>query len=500
MSASWPPDVDLLGVIDEWIRAQRWFPADAGAEMELLDNIDVSAQSAPVDRDPQAPLDPVWISLVRVGAATLQIPLVFTDAPPEDGRGVIARVRDAWLIDGVLHPAFVRAWIRSAADAGTLGEGLVDAGRLEESLLARASQARLVSGEQSNSSLILPAVPGAPGDEGGPSDEGDEGDDPARAGVILKCLRAVMPGVHPDLEAPLALVREGWTHVPAPLAHLEIPVPLSDAAGGRRREPAVSGIAAALVEGADDGFAIFVDLARTGEDPAIPARELGMLTAQMHHHLADAFGLGPAPSGAALAARIGANLQAAAAEVHELDEDLLRRLDEVVSALSDLTDLPPAIRIHGDYHLGQTLRGADRRWYVVDFEGEPLRPLEERRRPDLAVRDVAGMLRSFDYAGAQAARSENPHGRTTAASTAELPLITAETPAGPSGDPAWSRAAQEAFVAGYTDGHGFDGDLLALVRALMIEKAAYEVVYEHRLRPSWLSIPMGALVELARPA
>jgi len=484
MSASWPPDVDMLAVIDEWIRAQRWFPADPGAEMELLDNIDVSAESAPVDWDQVTPLDPVWISLVRVAGMTIQIPLVYTDAAPEGGRGVIARVRDAWLVDGVLHPAFLRAWIRCAAAAGTLGEDLTDAGDLAASLLARSGSARLVTGEQSNSSLIIPAGPPPPDEDG--------------AGVVVKVLRTVMPGVHPDLEVPLALVRQGWAHVPAPLAHLELPVPDREPTGAVRTEPVVSGIASVLVDGADDGFEIFVDLARTGEDPTAPARELGRITAQMHHHLADAFGLGAAASGTALAGRVRSNVLATAAEVHDLDDDLIRRLEEAIRPLEDLSELPPSIRIHGDYHLGQTLRGSDGRWNVVDFEGEPLRSLEERRRPDLALRDVAGMLRSFDYAAAQAARSEeSPRGRASAAATAELPLLTSADPSGPTGDPHWRRTAQEAFVAGYTDDHGFDADLALLVRALMIEKAAYELVYEHRLRPSWLPIPLRALEELA---
>lgn len=492
MSASWPPDIDVLSVIDEWAHAQRWFPADPGASLELLDNLDVSAYSAPPDWDGGTALDPVWISWIRVGSQTIQVPLVYTDTAPPGGLGVIARVRDAWLVDGVLHPSFLRAWIRAAAAAGTLGEGIADPAALEASLLARADDARPVTGEQSNSSIVIP--PPADG-------AGGAGADVLRSGVILKCLRAVMPGIHPDLEEPLALAGRGWAHVPPPLAHLELPVPLPGAGDGsaRRTEQAVSGIASVLVEGARDGFEFFVDLARAGEDPTGPARELGDLTAQMHRHLADAFGLGGPPSAAELACRIRSNLEAAAAEVHALSGDLLGRLEDAVAPLEQIGELPPAIRIHGDYHLGQTLRGGDGRWYIVDFEGEPLRSLEERRRPDLAVRDVAGMLRSFDYASAQAARHA-PRGRAMAASTAELPVITAGTAPSGSGDPEWSRAAQASFIAGYTDDHGFDGGLLVLVRALMIEKAAYEVVYEHRLRPSWLPIPMAALGALAGPA
>lgn len=116
------------------------------------------------------------------------------------------------------------------------------------------------------------------------------------------------------------------------------------------------------------------------------------------------------------------------------------------------------------------------------------------------MRDVAGMLRSFDYASAQASRTA-AHSRPALEDTAEMPPLSTSTPApGAVLDREWARTAKDAFVAGYTDDHGF-GDLLDLVvRALVIEKAAYEVVYEHRLRPSWLGIPLSALVSLTHRA
>ena len=480
MSASWPPDVDLLEVIDGWIRSRRWFPADPCTDMELIANIDVSPQSAPLDWDHESALDPVWISLIRLSGvgAILQVPLVYTDRMPADGVGVIDRVRDAWLVDGALHPAFLRSWTRLAAERGTLGEGLVDPAELESGILAQADRARPLDTEQSNTSILLV----------GPHPR-----------AILKSFRTIMAGVHPDLEIPLALVRAGWEHVPSPLGHLELRLP-----GSASSEMAVSGITSALVEGAEDGFDIFVALAREAADPSGPARELGRITGELHHHLADLFGLGSPSSGEDLRARIASNLHAAAAEVREIPDDLLARLEEAIAPLGGIDLLPPTMRIHGDYHLGQTLRGGDGRWYVVDFEGEPLRPLEERRRGDLALRDIAGMLRSFDYAAGQAAHSDthakavSVHSGPSAAITAELPVPTDDTRPTVPPDRTWARAAEAAFVDGYTEGHGFDRDAGIIVRALMIEKAAYEVVYEHRLRPSWLSIPLTALKDLAQ--
>lgn len=474
MSASWPPDVDLLEVIEPWLRTRRWFPGDDSSELEILENVDLSPNSAPAGWDGSEALDPVWISLVRVDGDTLQVPLVLTEARPVGAAGVIDRVAGAWLVDGPQHPAFLRAWAR---------RGVVDLGdttTLVDGMVEQSGRCHLLTGEQSNSSVLLP----------GPTPRG-----------VLKVFRVVSPGTHPDLEVPLALARAGWGNVPAPLAHLEVRVPPDPAGEEAAGGPAVSGILAALVEDAHDGFELFVDLAAAHEDATGHARELGSVTARMHDHLAEIFGRGEPGSGNALCERVVGNLRAAAAEVTELDDGLVERLCRTVEGVADLGALPPPIRIHGDYHLGQTLLGAGG-WYVLDFEGEPLRPLEERRRRDLALRDVAGMLRSFDYARAQAGRESSLVPRHfNVATTAEFPTVPPDAPApgqdgaGPGRD--WCRSVQAAFLEGYTDGHGLGEVNDLLVHALMVEKAAYELVYEHRLRPSWVAIPLGALRELA---
>ena len=485
MSASWPPDLDQLDVIEEWMRAQRWFPADSVATLEVVANIDLSVDSAPPHWDGHTPLDPVWICLVRVGGAALvQVPLVLTDVAPDNGRGVIARVEDAWLVDGPQHPAFLRAWVRRAGAEGSIGAGVIDedgaeegkvdpsAQTIEDGLLEQADRAHLMTGEQSNSSVVF------------------NGPEPR---AVAKFFRVVTPGIHPDLEIPRALVRQGWRHVPAPMAFLEIDLPERPGEDSPTGEPALSGIAAQLVEGARDGFELFVEMAARGEDPSKPARDLGRVTAEMHEHLARAFGENAPPDASELAHRIRVNVQATAAEVHDLTPELVAGLESSVAAVEAVDALPVTIRIHGDYHLGQTLVG-DAGWFVLDFEGEPLRSLAERRRPDLALRDVAGMLRSFDYASAQASRRAPALSPST---TAEIPQVGSSSEPSVSPDPQWSIKARAAFIEGYTDGHGFSQADDALVRALMIEKAAYEAVYEHRLRPSWLPIPLAALEDLS---
>src|SRR5699024_3606568 len=99
-------------------------------------------------------------------------------------------------------------------------------------------------------------------------------------------------------------------------------------------------------------------------------------------------------------------------------------VDAVIAAASEVA-WPPLQRIHGDFHLGQALDVPGRGWVMVDFEGEPLRPLGERTRPDLALRDVAGMLRSFDYAAGSVEHQDG---------TSRAP---------------WARAARAAFLIGY---------------------------------------------------
>ena len=145
-----------------------------------------------------------------------------------------------------------------------------------------------------------------------------------------------------------------------------------------------------------------------------------------------------------------------------------------------------AIRVHGDYHLGQVLR-TDAGWFVLDFEGEPARPLEERRQPSSPLKDVAGMLRSFDYAAAVALR-ERPEEARAAHQQQAL---------------AWEERNRQAFLKGYfaTDGvaellPGDTGDVLAALTAWVLDKAVYELGYEIAHRPDWAVIPEAAITRL----
>ena len=149
-----------------------------------------------------------------------------------------------------------------------------------------------------------------------------------------------------------------------------------------------------------------------------------------------------------------------------------------------LADPGPAIRTHGDYHLGQVMR-TDAGWYVLDFEGEPDRPLEERQRPTSPLRDVAGMLRSLHYASAVALTERDGDEFAEAAA-------------------AWEARNRQAFLDGYlpVGGQGrascppTEASVDAVLAAFELEKAVYELSYERAHRPDWEHIPLTALRRL----
>ncbi|MFJ3666490.1 phosphotransferase [Streptomyces sp. NPDC090106] len=278
---------------------------------------------------------------------------------------------------------------------------------------------------------------------------------------ILKLFRRILPGVNPDLELPLALAREGCPRVPAPTAWLR-----AELAG----ESYVLGVMQPFVQGAADGWELALRELAKGEDFTAEARALGRATAEVHTALARAL----------------PTVTLGAAQLRVLVDGMIDRLDvaaQVVpalrpyapglrSAFTALADLAAegrtwtAQRVHGDLHLGQCLRSPAGHWSLIDFEGEPSKPLAERRLPQPTVRDVAGMLRSFDYAAHSAGR-----------------------PA-----PGWARACRAAYCSGYAEAGGGDPRTdPVLLRAYETDKAIYEVVYEARHRPDWLAVPLAAI-------
>ncbi|CAM5611924.1 Maltokinase OS=Streptomyces tendae OX=1932 GN=GUR47_13675 PE=3 SV=1 [Streptomyces tendae] len=302
---------------------------------------------------------------------------------------------------------------------------------------------RLMTAEQSNSSVVY----------------GDT--------FILKLLRRIVPGVNPDLELPLALAREGCPRVPAPAGWM-----VADLAG----RSWVLGVLQPYLQGAADGWELALRELAKGEDFVTEARALGRATAEVHTALARAL----------------PTVTLGHAQARQLADGMIERLEEAAGAVPLLRSYAPALRtaftaladlaaegrswtaqrVHGDLHLGQCLRSPDGEWSLIDFEGEPAKPLPERRLPQPAVRDVAGMLRSFDYA----------------AHSAEVRV------------PGWAESCRAAYCTGYAEAGGRDPRTdPVLLRAYETDKAVYEVLYEARHRPDWLAVPMAAVRRLSVP-
>ena len=268
------------------------------------------------------------------------------------------------------------------ADQATVGQ--VRFAREPGAVIDTSLGSLMLTGEQSNTSLIF----------------GDS--------AILKVLRRLFPGCSPELEVTSALARRGSKHVAEPFGWIET------SAGGA---PVLLAILSRYLPGASDGWSLAATSLRdlysgdatcrrqgtirpdqAGGDFAGEAFRLGRATAEVHADLAAAFGVAELPPGALrdLAGQMARRLEAAGAEVPEL-RPYAGKLRGYYADLAATGGRVPVQRVHGDYHLGQVLRTATG-WVVLDFEGEPSVPLEERRAPAVALRDVAGMLRSFDYA------------------------------------------------------------------------------------------------------
>ena len=317
----------------------------------------------------------------------------------------------------------------------------------------------VLTGEQSNTSLVF----------------GES--------AIFKVFRRVTPGPNPDLEVASALASLGSSHIAEPFGWVETRI---DGA------TTVLAILSRYLRAASDGWSLAAtsvrDLyateegtraAEAGGDFEGEAERLGAASAQVHRDLADAFGQSELHSEAIreLAEQMYRRLDLAVAAVPEL----AAFADKVGDAYSDLAKLiepVPAQRVHGDYHLGQVLR-TQAGWVVLDFEGEPASPLAQRRARSSPLRDVAGMLRSFDYAAR--------HQLVTHPEAASLAPRAAD----------WVRRNSDAFCARYAAAGGQDpAENSVLLRAMLLDKAVYEVGYEARHRPTWVSIPLESIAEL----
>ena len=312
------------------------------------------------------------------------------------------------------------------------------------------ASSRLLSGEQSNTSMIFEAEGARP--------------------VIVKLFRVLQDGENPDVVLQGALTDAGSTRVPPVVGETHLAL-------GELRAHAL--FAQEFLPGVEDAWRTALRQAVAGEDFSAAARRLGTALAEVHRDLAAALGTVRTDRdvAAAMVQQMRERLDEVALQVAEVDEHRAA-LESLQRAALDAS-WPAMQRIHGDLHLGQVLAAPGRGWVLLDFEGEPLRPLAQRSRPDSPLRDVAGMLRSLDYAAGAVALE---HHRDVTD---------------------WSNRAREAFLAGYTQGAGIraeDASLRVLLAAFEADKAVYEALYEARNRPDWLPIPLGALERISAAA
>jgi maltokinase len=445
--------VELTRLVQDWLPTQRWFASkgrDAEVRLELVDEL-----SADVD------LWFVHVDLTDGAHEVYQLPLVVHGEPqPSLDQVLIGSIDSSvdadgtnlsWVYDALHDKDATGLWLTAIRDEQTSGRPNFRR-YAEIEAIPVGEPSTVLGGEQSNTSLVF----------------GDA--------AILKVFRRLRLGSNPDIEIGEALGALGSRNTPRLLGA----VSADGYALAMLQEYMTTGVDGwELAKASVRDLMAEADLhaEEAGGDFAGEAHRLGTTVAQMHADLAAAFG----PS--------------SDVDVRERSREMIRRLElalPVVPALSAVEDAVRALfdnfarlettlptqRIHGDLHLGQALR-TSQRWVVIDFEGEPMAELDERRRPDSVLRDVAGILRSFDYAG--------HHRMIEVAAHPQLTYRAAE----------WAERNGSAFCDGYAETAGFDPrEQSVALRAYEAEKAIYESVYEVRHRPDWLPIPLETLHRL----
>ena len=452
----------LTDLFRDWMPHQRWF-GSKGREWA-----DVTEDGFFLDRgNPVVSVHRVRVSYTDGGRETYLVPLSWRDHPAEELASLLVGAvandgRETYAYDAMRDRDATAPWLIHLANASTVGPmhfhptGVTD--------IPAGLPGDILSGEQSNTSLIY----------------GQE--------AILKLFRRLEPGLNPDVEVHDALRHSENKHIAPLLGRIEIEDP--DPANG----PATVAMLQTFVPNASDGWRLATASVRdlyaegdlhadeVGGDFAADSERLGVATASVHADMAAVLPTEPADDGwyGTIAAQMAERLTAAIEVVPQLAEhaDGLRALYATVAGSRE-----PVVRqrVHGDLHLGQVLRTATG-WIVLDFEGEPARPLAARRELDSPLRDVAGMLRSFDYA-ARHMLVEQPDDAQRAYRAQE-----------------WATRNRAAFCTGYSTASGLDpcGES-PLLRAFEADKAVYECVYEARNRPHWLMIPLNSLARLTGP-
>ena len=472
---------DLMSLLGEWVPKQRWYvgAVDGRADLELVGSYSLSDPA--FDRGVRF----ITVAILRdaspgagfAAGAVYQVPLVIRDVDAAvEARGYVGTYDTgsgrAAVVDGPHDPAFARALLaliegeRTASGPGGAADAMAFGLLMPGSKAGHVVTSRVLQGEQSNSSIIVELR--------------EHGGDAEVAPLIMKVFRTLHHGENPDVTLQSALAAAGCLRVPPALGHVTGEWPDASVPGGRARGHLA--FAQEFFAGVEDAWRVARRAAETGEDFSGPAQLLGAATAETHGVLRRQL-----PEAAATQDDIDraiGEMRGRLAQALELVPELRERREgiERVYAAAGEAPWPHLQRIHGDYHLGQVLAVPERGWVLLDFEGEPLRPLTERNALDLPVRDVAGMLRSFDYVAGS------------------LSLAAGHDVAGD-----WAQRARAAFLRGYTERFIADASASGsldgatdprLLAAYELDKAVYEAVYEASHRPDWLPIPVRAIERL----
>lgn len=453
----------LEELLATWIPRQRWF-AGKGAPIEA---VTVEAEHPIVTGDPA-----LRLLVVRVTQHDLISRYqVLLGVCPEGGLpaelthaviGVcaLAGLDSARTVYDAAHDPELTAFLLDHIAQGTGGSLRFRA--VPGSVVHTGLRSLVLSGEQSNTSVVY----------------GER--------YVLKIFRRLWPGHNPDLELNTALAGSPFVSPP----HGWIETDLGDDAG--RAIPTTLAMLQEYLRSATDGWVLAATSVRdlydapglppgaAGGDFAGEAERLGSATAEVHRHLARDLPTDVLSSQALreVAHSMEQRLRRAVAEVPQL-KPYAGALRSAFEEFAEVDDPLPVQRVHGDYHLGQVVR-TDTGWVLLDFEGEPGAPIAERQRLSSPLRDVAGMLRSFDYA-ARYQLVGNAHEE-------ELAPVARD----------WARHNRDAFCAGYANGGGIAPEKhQTVLRAFEYDKAVYEVRYEARNRPTWLRIPLDSIAALA---
>jgi maltokinase len=441
----------------DWVQQQRWYASKARsvAGIEIVESVTLR-------EDP-----PLVLALVetRFGTGThelYQLPLAIR-APSEIPRGDSIAHTDDWAVyDALAEPEHALELMRRIAATDEIE---TDDGRFSfhpfdgADNLSDATEVRLMGVEQSNSSVVF-----------------DER-------IVLKVFRKLEPGVNPELEMLRFLTYRGFPNIAALHGWYEYE--------GQAFQ-ATLGVAQAFLPDAVGGWELALDEITTAPETFLERLgSLGTATAQLHNTLAsDASDPAFAPEEPSqealslLTATVDEDIERIFLRLPDDDPKLApiagrgQDVRERLAARAQIGVTGRVIRTHGDYHLGQTLH-TPRGWVILDFEGEPARPLPERRQKRSPLRDVAGMLRSFAYV------------------TSAVEILR-----GQQGPADFEERAREQFLHFYFA--AVDPTLIpageAAIKNLLsiyeLEKAIYELRYELNNRPDWTPIPVAGIVRL----